>query len=361
MILPGTPETLIEKCVARSSLSDAEATFLFSPAFDTHRTDLYAAADRVRSEMVGDDVYLRGLIEYSNYCTCRCAYCGISAFNADIERYRMSPDEILSTLSAGYDMGFRSFVLQSGEDPIWREQDIVALVKTIKSRFDVAIALSVGEWPRSSLEAFRAAGTDRYLLRIETSDPELFAKLHPDSNWEARHRCLMDLKELGFQVGSGVLVGLPGQNGASLGRDLRYLIGIQPEMVGIGPFIPHPLTPLGNATGGTLDACLTFLALLRLYLPDAFLPATSAMGSIHPDGRRQALKAGANVLMPNISPIENRARYQLYPGKICLNDDALKCRTCVEGWVTAMGRKCNPGHGHIIRRSRPTNTAFNGA
>ncbi|MFZ2957531.1 MAG: [FeFe] hydrogenase H-cluster radical SAM maturase HydE [Candidatus Ozemobacteraceae bacterium] len=344
------PDMLIKTCLDRVPLRDGEAQFLFSPAFDPFRPTLYKEADRVRHEMVGDDVFLRGLIEFSNYCSCRCHYCGISALNTEIDRYRMSREEVVETLAAGYEMGFRSFVLQSGEDRTWREKDVVALITSLKERFDAAITLSIGEWPRSSLEAFRAAGADRYLLRIETSDPELFAKFHPDSRWEDRHRCLMDLKELGFQVGSGILVGLPGQDGVSLGRDLRYLLSLEPEMVGIGPFIPHPKTPLADAKGGTLDECLTFLALLRMYMPDSFLPATTAMGSIAPDGRKRALEAGANVLMPNVSPTENRARYQLYPGKICLNDDALKCRRCVEGWVTDMGRKTNLGHGHIHRK-----------
>ena len=261
----------------------------------------------------------------------------------------MSREEILATMQAAYDMGFRSFVLQSGEDRMFTEKEVVLLISTIKERLPVAVTLSIGEWPRASLAEFRKAGADRYLLRIETSDPELFARYHRDSSWEARHRCLLDLKELGFQVGSGILVGLPGQNGRILARDLQYLLGLQPDMVGIGPFIPHPDTPLADAKGGTLDQCLTFLALLRIYLPDSFLPATTAMGSIDPKGRQRALEAGANVLMPNVSPTGNRAMYALYPNKICLTDDALACRNCTERWVTAMGRKTNLGHGHIRR------------
>lgn len=340
---------LLEDVSRRALFTEEMGEWLFSDRFDPWRSKLFSAADAVRREMVGDDVYLRGLIEFSNHCACRCDYCGISAHNPKVERYRMTHEEILATMQAAYEMGFRSFVLQSGEDRMFTEKEVVRLISMIKDRLPVAVTLSIGEWSRESLAAFKKAGADRYLLRIETSDPELFARFHRDSNWETRHRCLMDLKELGFQVGSGVLIGLPGQTGRTLARDLRYLLELRPDMVGIGPFIPHPETPLANAAGGTLDQCLTFLSLLRLYLPDSFLPATTAMGSIHPQGRKRALEAGANVLMPNVSPTENRANYALYPNKICLTDDALKCRKCTEAWVTAMGRKTNLGHGHIRR------------
>lgn len=340
---------LLEDICRRALFTEDMGAWVFSERFDPWRSKLFAAADAVRRTMVGDDVYLRGLIEFSNHCACRCDYCGISAHNPKVERYRMSHDEILDTMQAAYDMGFRSFVLQSGEDRLFTEKEVVRLLTMIKDRLPVAVTLSIGEWSRESLAAFRKAGADRYLLRIETSDPELFAKFHRDSTWDARHRCLMDLQELGYQVGSGILVGLPGQDGRTLARDLNYLLRLRPEMVGIGPFIPHPETPLADAPGGTLESCLTFLALLRLYLPDSFLPATTAMGSIDPKGRQRALEAGANVLMPNVSPTENRARYALYPNKICLNDDAQACRRCTERWVTSMGRKTNLGHGHIRR------------
>ena len=340
---------LLERIGRRDRFSEEMGREIFSERFNPWRGALYAAADKVRQEMVGDDVYLRGLIEFSNHCACRCDYCGISAHNPKVARYRMTHEEILATMQAGYDLGFRSFVLQSGEDRLFDEKEVVRLISMIKERLPVAVTLSIGEWPRASLAEFRKAGADRYLLRIETSDPELFARYHRDSSWEARHRCLLDLKELGYQLGSGILVGLPGQDGATLARDLAYLIDLQPEMVGIGPFIPHPDTPLAGAKGGTLADCLTFLSLLRIYLPDSFLPATTAMGSIDPKGRQLALQAGANVLMPNVSPTENRGKYALYPNKICLSDDAMVCRNCTERWVTAMGRKTNLGHGHIRR------------
>ncbi len=343
-------ESIWHVLTTRAVLTPAQADFLFSEGFDPHREQLYAMADEVRRREVGDDVYLRGIVEFSNICRCHCAYCGISALNADASRYRMTRDQIAETIEAAHRLGYRSFVLQSGEDPGYTVDDLCGIIGHLKDRFDVALTLSIGEWPREAYAAFKAAGADRFLLRIETSDPALYARFHPHSTWERRHRCLMDLKELGYQVGSGILVGLPGQDGASLGRDLEYLRALRPEMVGIGPFIPHPATPLAAEKGGTLAACLTFLALLRLYLPDAFLPATTAMGSIDPQGRQKALRAGANVMMPNVSPMENRESYQLYPGKICLTDDAGACRKCVERMVTAMGRTLNTGHGHIRRK-----------
>lgn len=343
---------------AGDPLSPEQGLFIFSEAFAPHRERLRAMADAVRERVLGGQVFLRGIVEFSNICRCHCHYCGISAHNPEVRRYRMSDEEILRTIERAFGMGYRSFVLQSGEDPAFGAVEICRVVGKIKERFDAAVTLSIGEWTRDEYAAFRSAGADRFLLRIETADPELYARFHPHSTWERRHRCLMDLKELGFQVGSGILVGLPGQDGDSLRRDLEYLWRLEPEMVGIGPFIPHPQTPLGDARGGTIEDCLSFLALLRLYLPDAYLPATTAMGSIDPAGREKALRAGANVLMPNVSPTENREAYQLYPGKICLNDDAGACRGCVERMVQGLGRTLNLGRGDIRRqvsiRTAPT-------
>lgn len=343
-------ETLWQMLEARAVLTPGQAGFLFSPAFDPHRERLFGMADEVRRRVLGDEVYVRGIVEFSNICRCQCAYCGISALNAGLSRYRLTREEIVDTIGGAVANGYQSFVLQSGEDPGYTADDLCGIIGAVKERYDVALTLSIGEWPREAYAAFKAAGADRFLLRIETSDPALYARFHPHSTWERRHHCLQDLKELGFQVGSGILVGLPGQDGASLGRDLEYLRALRPEMVGIGPFIPHPATPLAGAPGGTLAACLTFLALLRLYLPDAFLPATTAMGSIDPQGRQKALRAGANVVMPNVSPMTHREEYQLYPGKICLTDDAGACRTGVEQMIVGLGRTVNPGKGHIRRR-----------
>lgn len=338
----------------RVPLTSEEVALIFSGSFDPHRERLFSVADALRKKFLGDEIFLRGIIEFSNACRCECHYCGISAYNTNLHRYRLTDGEILSTVERAVGMGFQSFVLQSGEDPLYKAADICRIVEAIKERFDVAITLSIGEWSREDYSGFRKAGTDRYLLRIETADPVLYGRFHPHSSWERRNQCLMDLKDLGFQVGSGILVGLPGQDAESLRCDLEYLRRLEPEMVGIGPFIPHPKTPLANFPGGTLSDCLTFLALLRVYLPDAFLPATTAMGSVDLQGRQKALRAGANVLMPNVSPVENRADYQLYPGKICLSEEAAACRSCVELMVMKLGRTLNLGKGHISRRKYQT-------
>ncbi|MBF0544095.1 MAG: [FeFe] hydrogenase H-cluster radical SAM maturase HydE [Candidatus Riflebacteria bacterium] len=342
---------MIEKVKNRILPDSKEFCMFFSPDFAPFRPQLFTAADELRKQSLGDDVYLRGLVEFSNYCSCGCAYCGISWHNKSIQRYRMSSEEIFETVKYAFGLGFRSFVLQSGEDKFYDERTVVKILDKLKNVFDCAITLSIGEWSKESLRNFRCAGADRYLLRIETSDPDLFSRLHPDSKWDDRHRCLQDIKELGFQTGSGILIGLPGQGPESLYQDFKYLLALDPEMVGVGPFIPHPETPLKNEKCGDLDTTLTFLALLRLFLPRSFLPATTAMGSIHPEGRKLALLAGANVLMPNVSPTENRAMYELYPGKICITDDALKCHKCMESWVSKMNRRTNLGKGHIIKDS----------
>lgn len=342
-------EAVIDDLVKRRRISDETATLVFSPAFDMARGRLFDAADRVRHETVGDDVYLRGIIEFSNYCGCRCDYCGISSHNRDVARYRMTRDEIVATAARAHELGYRSLVLQSGEDRFYSAKDICNIIESIKGGLDMAVTLSIGEWPKADFAAFKAAGADRYLLRIETSDPALYERYHRDSKWQDRHQALMDLKELDYQVGSGILVGLPGQDGPGLARDLEYLQRLRPEMVGIGPFIPHPKTPLGNEPAGLIDSCLTFLALLRLYLPDAFLPATTAMGTLDPLGRQKALKAGANVIMPNVSPVTNRPSYEIYPNKICQADDVGACRQCVQTMITGIGRTPNFGFGHIKR------------
>ncbi|MBF0407096.1 MAG: [FeFe] hydrogenase H-cluster radical SAM maturase HydE [Candidatus Riflebacteria bacterium] len=344
-------ESILKKVGQRILPDLSEFETIFSDSFSRYRNELLKMADETRRKHVGDDVFLRGLIEFSNYCSCACNYCGISSYNRKLKRFRMTADEILNTVKYAYEIGFRSFVLQAGEDKFFDENTLLSIIDRIKSGFDCALSLSTGEWPAESLRKFKNAGADRYLLRIETSDPVIFGELHPDSRWEDRDHCLKDIKNAGFQTGSGILIGIPGQSHAVLYSDLKYLIDLDPEMIGIGPFIPHPDTPLGNEKGGDIETTITFLALIRLYLPDSYIPATTAMGSIHPEGRKMALMAGANVLMPNVSPVENRASYELYPNKICLNDNALKCTKCIEGWVGEIGRKVNMGYGHIVRNS----------
>lgn len=310
---------------------------------------LYRAADKVRDTHVGKAIHLRGLIEFSNYCRKNCNYCGVRRGNVGAERYRLSPDTIIATAQEAEKLGYRSVVLQSGEDMWFTTERLCDIIRTIKESTDLAITLSVGERDKETYRAWREAGADRYLLRIETTDATLFNALHPDDDLEERKACLYTLRELGYQLGSGVMVGLPGQTAETLARDVIWLHELGAEMIGVGPFIPHQSTPLHAATGGTVEQTLRLVAVLRLVFPDAHLPATTAMGSLDPLGREKALQAGANVMMPNVTPTDERPKYEIYPGKICLGDDAAHCRGCISMRIHAIGRTVATDHGHVKR------------
>lgn len=310
---------------------------------------LYQTANAVREAHVGSAIHLRGLIEFSNYCRRDCTYCGVRRSNQGIERYRLSPDEIVAIARDAAQLGYHSVVLQSGEDLWYNTERLVDIIQRIKATTDLAITLSAGERDTTTYAAWRKAGADRYLLRIETTDPELFSALHPDDNLEERKACLYALRDLGYQLGSGVMVGLPGQTPEILARDVIWLYQLGAEMIGVGPFIPHPNTPLKDAPGGTVEQTLRLVAVLRLVFPDAHLPATTAMGSLHPAGRERALEAGANVMMPNVTPTDVRPKYEIYPGKICLGDDAAHCQGCITGRIHALGRTVGQDHGHVKR------------
>lgn len=314
---------------------------------------LFQAADRVRREFVGDGVYLRALIEFSNYCKNNCLYCGIRAGNVQVQRYRLSPAQIITTAKQAASYGYKTIVLQSGED-LWFDSDKLCDIISQIKKLDVAITLSIGEKTREEYAAYRKAGADRYLLRIETTDKTLYEKLDPNMSWDNRVRCLHDLKELGYEVGSGSLVGLPGQTVESLADDLLFFQQLPVDMAGIGPFIPHPQTPLADEkTDGHFELALKMMALMRLLLPDINIPATTAMESLHPNGRLLALQAGANVVMPNVTDTQFRPLYELYPGKICLGDSAGKCRGCVEEKIKSIGRHVAHGkgfHGDYLKK-----------
>ncbi len=310
---------------------------------------LYRAADEVRAAHLGADVHLRGLIEFSNFCRRDCNYCGLHRRNRTVKRYRLDVAAIVRTAQEAESLGYRSVVLQSGEDLWFSAARLAQAVREIKATTDLAITLSVGERDRETYRVWREAGADRYLLRIESTDPALFAALHPDDDLEERKACLYTLRELGYQLGSGVMVGLPGQTPEMLARDVMWLHTLGAEMIGVGPFIPHPETPLKDAHGGTVEQTLRLVAVLRLTMPDIHLPATTAMGSLHPLGRERALEAGANVMMPNVTPTDFRAQYEIYPGKICLSDDARHCRGCITGRIAALGRTVGTDHGHVKR------------
>ena len=314
-------------------------------------TALFEAADQVRREHYGTDVFLRGLIEFTNYCKNDCYYCGIRRSNRCAERYRLTTEQILSCCDNGYAMGFRTFVLQGGEDPRNTDEAICSLVDQIKTRYpDCAVTLSIGEKPRSSYQAYFDAGADRYLLRHETATDAHYRRLHPEElSLANRKRCLFDLKEIGFQVGAGFMVGSPGQTTKELLADLRFLQQLQPDMIGIGPFIPHHETPFAQEKPGTLELTLRMLSILRLMFPYVLLPATTALGTISPIGRELGLKAGANVMMPNLTPTDARKNYDLYDNKICMDEDAGKCRGCQENRVKSVGYRIVSDRGDVRR------------
>ncbi len=306
---------------------------------------IISGADHLRAQTVGPAVHLRGLIEFSNYCRNNCLYCGLRRDNQQVSRYRMTAAEIIETAGEGAKLGYKTVVLQSGEDPAYSGEVIAEIIREVK-QFGLVVTLSLGEREPWEYELWRAAGAERYLMRHETADPVLYQKLHPGQSLLQRITLLKALKELNYQVGTGFIVGLPGQTPDILWRDLELAWKLQAEMVGIGPFIPHPETPLGKEPGGTVDQTCIMVALARLSLPYALIPATTALGSIDRFGREAALQAGANVLMPNLTPTFYRADYQIYPNKICLGEGAAECRGCITGRIHSIGRTvaADPGH-----------------
>lgn len=323
----------------RSILEASELEILLRTMTAEDAEALYEAARAVKAAHYGNAVFLRGLIEFTNYCRNNCLYCGIRRDNRNAQRYRLTDGEILDCCDKGYGLGFRTFVLQGGEDPANTEERIAALVREIKRRHpDCAVTLSVGERTRACYETWYRAGADRYLLRQETSNPTHYGKLHPpELTIENRKRCLDELKQIGYQVGCGIMVGSPFQTVENIVEDLLYMHDFQPQMVGIGPFIPHQDTPFRDMPAGTLEDTLHLLGVIRLMLPKVLLPATTALGTIHPRGRELGILAGANVVMPNLSPVTVREKYMLYDGKICTGDEAAECRRCMERRIESVG------------------------
>lgn len=308
-------------------------------------------AMRLRREYYGDKVYTRGLIEFTNYCKNNCYYCGIRRDNRAVNRYRLTLGEIMECCASGYDLGFRTFVLQGGEDPWYTDDRMAEIIGTIREEYpNCAITLSIGERSRESYRKFREAGADRYLLRHETADAEHYRKLHPaEMELEARKQCLYDLKDLGYQVGAGFMVGSPGQTFATLAKDLDFLKKLEPQMVGIGPFIPHHETQFAQEQSGSVELTLALLSIIRILLPKVLLPATTALGTADPLGREKGLEAGANVVMPNLSPVRNRKQYELYDNKICTGEEAAECRGCLARRVESVGCRLVNERGDAVR------------
>lgn len=304
-----------------------------------------------KQQYYGNKVYLRGLVEISNYCKMGCKYCGINYKVDSVERYRLPIDQILLCCEEGYKLGYRTFVIQAGEDSYYTDDLLIKLLNDIKEKFDdeVRVTLSLGERSKESFQKLYDAGADRYLLRHETASKRLYEHLHPSfMSFENRRKCLNELKEIGYQVGGGFMVGSPTQTNEELVEDLLFLKNLGPHMVGIGPYLCHSDTELAGNMSGTLDETLVMVALVRLILPKTLLPSTTALGSLHPIGREKALKVGANVMMPNISPTENRIKYEIYQNKICTSDTSDHCRNCIEARIVGVGHEIDLGVGDYI-------------
>ena len=330
---------LIDKLEQNRSLTREEWTELILGRTPDTSEYLFERARAIRIRHYGHDVYIRGLIEFTNYCKNDCYYCGIRKSNRNADRYRLSKDQILSCCALGYELGFRTFVLQGGEDGWYTDERLADIIASIHSRWnDCAITLSAGERSRESYRILRDAGADRYLLRHETCDSSHYGMLHPHSlSAENRQKCLWNLKELGFQAGTGFMVGSPFQTPENLADDMLFLEKFNPQMVGIGPFIPHHDTPFADKPAGTPELTLFMLGLIRLLLPKALLPATTALGTVIPDGREKGILAGANVVMPNLSPAQVREKYLLYDNKICTGSEAAESLKDLEKRMRAIG------------------------
>lgn len=307
-------------------------------------------AVKVCQKTYGNQVFIRGLIEFTNFCKNDCYYCGIRRSNSHADRYRLTKEQMLDCCANGYELGFRTFVLQGGEDGYFTDDKICDLVSVIKEKYpDCAVTLSIGEKSKESYKRYFDAGADRYLLRHETADEAHYKKLHPEEmSLSHRKQCLWDLKEIGYQVGCGFMVGSPGQTVETLYEDLQFIRELQPHMVGIGPFISQKDTPFADKASGTMEQTLKLLAIIRLIQPHVLLPATTALGTIHPKGRELGILSGANVVMPNLSPVNVREKYKLYDNKICTGDEAAECRYCMENRMKSIGYEVAVSRGDYI-------------
>ena len=333
------------------AMSGPELKEVIESNFKAPEPELIKEADRIRRSIYGDRVFLRGLIEVSNVCRSNCYYCGIRHGNSHVDRYRLTKEEILACCEQGFQLGFRTFVLQGGEDPYLDDKRLVDIISSVREKYPAcAITLSFGEKSKESYQRLFEAGANRYLLRHETASDDHYRRLHPDNlSLDHRKKCLYTLKEIGYQVGAGFMVDSPFQTVGNLAEDLLFLKELEPHMVGIGPFIPQKDTPLGKEKAGTLSHTITMLALTRLLLPEALLPSTTALGSIDPHGRERGLQAGANVVMPNLSPIEARSKYSLYDHKVSSGAEAAEGLENLIAQIRMAGYQADFSRGDHIR------------
>ena len=347
----GNPESLIRKLQETRHLEEGEYAELIRQRTPESARLLADLAVAERKRIYGNDVFIRGLIEFTNICRNDCLYCGLRRSNTALVRYRLTPEEILSCAEDGYELGFRTFVLQGGEDGYFTDEVLIPVIREIKKRYpDCAVTLSLGERSRESYQALYDAGADRYLLRHETADRGHYARLHPPGmSFDHRMQCLRALKEIGYQVGCGFMVGSPGQTEKELAKDLKFIETFRPDMCGIGPFIPHHQTPFRNMPAGSAELTCFLLSVIRLMLPAVLLPATTALGTIHPRGREMGILAGANVVMPNLSPRSVRKQYELYDNKICTGEESAQCRGCLETRMESIGYRTVTARGDAVR------------
>ena len=338
---------LVDQAFEQAELAKEDIKALLTADID-ELDYLLQQADQKRKEVCGDEVHLRAIIEFSSYCKQNCHYCGLRKDNHELERYQLKKEEIIETAGMAAELGYQTVVLQSGEDE-YPAAEIAEIIKEIKNTTDLAITLSLGERDFAAYKLWWEAGADRYLLKHEIADQALYEKYHPGMSYQNRIESLKYLKTIGYQIGSGVIIDLPGQTPEILAEDLLLSQDLKLDMIGSGPFIPHEQTPLAESKTGTVEMTLKFTALSRLLLPLAHIPATTALGTIDAEGRQKALLAGANVVMPNVTDSKYREKYQIYPEKICVNEEAGDCRQCIGGIIASLGREVSQTKGHSLR------------
>jgi len=344
-------DNIIEKSITTGDLTGKEILFLLNLTEKEDIDKLLFAGNEVRRIFCGDEVHIRALMEISNVCSRNCNYCGLRSENKKLGRYTMKPFEIIEAASFIHNKGLKTVVLQSGENPYYTGPLLAEVIREIKNKTDLAITLCIGERTEEDYRLWKEAGAERYLLRHETAHCEHYALLHPDSDFNSRIECLKRLRNLGYQVGAGCMVGSPFQTQEHLAGDIEFIKSFQPDMIGIGPYISHPDTPFFAYPPGTVEMTLKMVALARIVTGDALIPATTAIGTIDELGREKALAAGADVVMPNFTPLKYRKLYEIYPDKICIDEDGDHCLPCIKMRIKATGRTIASGHGHSRKKS----------